>query len=439
MARKYHINRNGEPSLCEAIKTACPLVGAEHGEFESEKAARAWAEEVNFHRAGGERNLLGFKKRESPAEQAAEQFNTLTIASTYNTPEDIVALLSNRLGVLGHDVSVRSDPSRYSLREGEEVFVSNGDGKVRVYSYHMATTYRDARLEPAALIGGSEYAESTLEYFRSRETHADPKGALREAFFSGEITEHRSPSKGLVYGVFDGIEQRYFDGKLNDESSMVSWESATDTLRKIDHAADRRAAIESIKPDQSRALMSQLQNAIQASANARSKRTVASAKSANREKKPRQTLKWHAEQPVTEKERAVLDRVVTVEKIRELPDDAKMRMLYDHAERTRLSAQSMVESMRVSKNSEPGKSTIATSTDRGRFFDGNKQEIVSIYIDHETRMVTYNYTGGKSEQGGESNTRELFYLPSDAKVLQSIRTGNQDSLKQSLPETQRAR
>ena len=97
MGRNYHINRNGEVSICEAIKTACPLVGAEHGEFESEKEARSWAEDVNFHRAGGERNLWGFKRRESPEEQAAEHFSALPMTTTYNTPEDIVSLLTHRL------------------------------------------------------------------------------------------------------------------------------------------------------------------------------------------------------------------------------------------------------------------------------------------------------------------------------------------------------
>lgn len=44
---RYHLNENGEPTLCKATKRPCPLGAAPHHDFESKADAYEWAEQRN--------------------------------------------------------------------------------------------------------------------------------------------------------------------------------------------------------------------------------------------------------------------------------------------------------------------------------------------------------------------------------------------------------
>lgn len=66
MAR-YHISKDGSPGVCSASKRECPIgEDTPHGEFESEKEARAWVEKVLENQSGGS---LQSKKKVSITEE----------------------------------------------------------------------------------------------------------------------------------------------------------------------------------------------------------------------------------------------------------------------------------------------------------------------------------------------------------------------------------
>lgn len=88
---KFHISGSGEPALCNATVKGCPLgEDTAHGEFESQAAARSWAEDVLAREAGGG----SFSKSKKPVvdmlSAAAEQEfqEDISMTSTLRIPED---------------------------------------------------------------------------------------------------------------------------------------------------------------------------------------------------------------------------------------------------------------------------------------------------------------------------------------------------------------
>lgn len=425
MAQRYHIGRSGNVARCNASEGNCPYLGAEHGDFETIREARHWAEDVNFQRAGGERNLLGARKKLTPEEEAQNAFSSLYLDGVYHE-SSLRRDLSQRLGLSEHEIQIRGvlGPNGL-LPDYFEVFVPHDGGRVRVYSYapkKLGVFYdTPATLSPASLISRSEYAERTIQDARNFEG-SDPETALSMAFFTKpELRDPNARLKDSVYSVHDGIDIRHFDRRLNDVTERVEWEKATAELEGM--RTRRESPFHPLGKDQRLAAIGDIELP------RREVKTVESAKREIRARKPRRTLKWHAEQPVTESEAKIFSKVVSVEVVRGLPAKSRAEFLESHGEKVVRSPRSMMETMRKPKLSD-GR-MIAQANDKGSYFHRSGGEVAAITYDEDGNS-TLHFHRGTSIRAKLDEDQDVYYLPTAARVLQTIRTGYGSELRQTL-------
>lgn len=430
MAQRYHIGRNGDVARCNARKGNCPLLGAEHGDFESPREAKRWAEGVNLSRAGGERNLFGVRKKRTPEEQALEVFDGMYVEGVYSE-KDLKSIVGQRLGVFPHEIQIGSEVGTYGkLPDSFEVFIPEDGGRVRVYrfdpgKYGLLGDTPEA-LYPAALISRSEYADRVIQNARDSGV-GNAERTLSRAFFN-EVDRRGSDfdPNSIVYSVHDGIETRYFDSRLNDVTERLKWENAT---AQLEGARAQRAQQVSGSKSRSITRDPRLASIDSSRIPNRGAKTVESAKREVRARKPRRTLKWHAEQPITESEAKIFSKVVSVEVVRGLEAKSRAEFLESHGEKVARSPRSMMEAMRKPKLSDG--SMIAQANDKGSYFHRSGGEVAAITYDEDGNS-TLHFHRGTSVRAKLDEDQDVYYLPTAARVLQTIRTGYGSELRQTL-------
>jgi len=423
MADRYHINRSGEVALCRAQVKPCPLIGAEHGDFESEKEARDWAEGVNAIRAGGERNFLGIRRKKTPQQEAKERTSAIDLANVYSQ-KSLRETIAKELGIFEHDVVVSSS-DEYSLNEGDEIYVNDRSGKILVFTYENGfkglSTNLTKEARPVALVNRQDFTEAVLT--TARLDPGDPAADLKRAFFVGEVEQTNSPSRGKVYGLHDGIEQRYFDSKLNDVTEEIVWEKTERELAKSSHSRLQSRA--KAKPKYASNSASGI--AVPAP---RKNTAMANARTKAQAKKPRRTLKWHGEQPISASEAAIYNKVARVELVRDLPSAERAAFLEAHGERSSRDLRTITHSMKKKRGSAGAESW--ETNDAGSFFDRSGREVQALSYSSGNSDGELRYRDGSKETLRAGERKDLYYLPTGPRVLQAIRDGYGDQIKQNL-------
>lgn len=330
-ATKYHISRDGKARPCGATTKPCPLFGAEHGDFETEREAERWADAVNIERAGGERKFWGGKKRESQEDEAEEILAPIDLTRTdaHLSREHLEKAVIRELDVFPHDLVVRTAGDSYdALKTGEEIYVNRGDFRVAVYAYdayykHPLSTELTRELKPVAIIPQSTFTEANINYHLKSDS-LERFGARRilEQSHMGKVQEISSPTLGRLYKVHDGIEDRYYSQELKDVSEQAQWEGVAGALRSRDTESigKLRAVVSS---PVSKGWANQV-------ASARAASTVPAALKAKRASKPRQTTKWHGEQPITPEINEIYSKVPTAERAAALSGQERVAFIEKH-------------------------------------------------------------------------------------------------------------